>query len=151
MKLIIGFMLAFFLAFALVPPKEPPYVPNIGEDYYYFATPEYTLTDMHLTVKLYGSFAELQSEAARRAVVPKEDADHVVAFAVHSYEKKWCSIHMVKPTVWYLPRFYGHELLHCVYGNFHKGQDPIVREDKNEDNSTTRVVYSSGRVTLPYL
>ncbi|NDD84092.1 hypothetical protein EB118_17575 [bacterium] len=31
-----------------------------------------------------------------------------------------CTIHIIKPAKIYLPEHIGHELVHCIYGNWHK-------------------------------
>lgn len=34
-----------------------------------------------------------------------------------------CTIHMIDPAVRYMPEFFGHELVHCLYGEFHPHQN----------------------------
>lgn len=34
-----------------------------------------------------------------------------------------CTIHMVDPAIKYQPDFIGHELTHCLYGDFHPSQN----------------------------
>lgn len=46
----------------------------------------------------------------------------VMAFAVVRTGTTKCTIYMVDPKVAYMPEYYGHELLHCMYGDWHKGE-----------------------------
>ena len=36
-----------------------------------------------------------------------------------------CTIHMMDPAVNYEPEIYGHELTHCIRGQFHKNKDSL--------------------------
>ena len=45
---------------------------------------------------------------------------NVAAFSVLNKENTDCDIYMLDPKVSYEPEFYGHELVHCVYGVWHQ-------------------------------
>jgi hypothetical protein len=38
-----------------------------------------------------------------------------------------CTIYMMDPKVAYEPEFLGHELAHCIYGNFHPQKDKEIK------------------------
>lgn len=48
------------------------------------------------------------------------DNEHLQAFTVIN---SVCTIHMVDPATRYQPEFFGHELVHCLYGEFHPSQN----------------------------
>lgn len=51
--------------------------------------------------------------------VPPEDLQ---AFTTYNKERTTCTVHLVDPAKKYKPQWAGHELLHCVYGNWHPSQ-----------------------------
>lgn len=42
------------------------------------------------------------------------------AFNIYNLDKNICTIHIVKPSKDYMPEHIGHELVHCIYGAWHK-------------------------------
>ena len=49
----------------------------------------------------------------------------VKAFAI--YRAGSCTIYATDPKVAYEPEFLGHELAHCIYGNFHPEEDKSIK------------------------
>jgi hypothetical protein len=91
---------------------------NMGADGYRFGDPTYEKEVVTVKLVTYNSVAEFDREVKRRKI--KSDKT-VVAFAVlypPTFNK--CEIHIVKPTVRYIPEFMGHETYHCFYGSWHK-------------------------------
>jgi hypothetical protein len=93
-----------------------------GADGYTFEQGTKPLPQLEIKVVKYPSFeaikdAYAKQPGARRLGVTEE----LQAFS--SYNDKTCTIHMIDPAVNYQPEFFGHELVHCLYGNFHAGQD----------------------------
>ena len=48
------------------------------------------------------------------------NSTEVHAFSVYDPNTNICTIHIVKPARIYMPEHMGHELMHCVYGKWHK-------------------------------
>jgi hypothetical protein len=83
-----------------------PYKP-LGQDNYRF--------------DLYPNVQAFNSEVARRGItIPGK---YIVAFAETNAIRNTCVVHIVDPAVHYNPAFLGHEITHCLYGNFHFKQD----------------------------
>jgi len=99
--------------------------PNEGVDGYTFLRKTIERKDVRIIIVTYKSYIEL--EAAVRSHIgadPKYSAikaHRVQAFSVlekPNYDV--CTIHMIDPAISYDPEYIGHELMHCVYGEFHK-------------------------------
>jgi hypothetical protein len=91
--------------------------PKQGADGYTFGEKQYEKSTVQINIVTYQSSADLQRALGNRAGV---DASNVVAFSVLRPPFDTCTIHMVDPAVAYQPEFVGHEMLHCVYGQWHK-------------------------------
>lgn len=76
--------------------------------------------EIHLV--LYPNLAEVNAAFQAQSNSPKLAGDRELqAFSVITDET--CTIHMIDPAVKYMPEFFGHELVHCLYGEFHPGQN----------------------------
>jgi hypothetical protein len=113
--IVVGFMLVSLLASC---GKSPS---SVGGDGYYFEKETLTRTDLALHVVLVKDQAEmtqLLKEHGRQPVAGNE----VAAFSTYSPVEPRCTIYMIDPKLSYQPEFIGHELVHCVYGNWHTVQ-----------------------------
>lgn len=68
-----------------------------------------------IVVQTYQSTEELQRAAQGLGIIP----ERLVAFTQYNDKTKLCTIHIVDPKQVHAPQFIGHEVLHCVYGNWH--------------------------------
>lgn len=101
--------LIFSLAMAFPAFAQP------GKDGYVFKNnPPPLRLEFKTAVREYNNSREL-AQAIRK--YGKFDAE-VHAFAV--IEKETCTIHIVRPAKRYMPEHIGHELIHCIYGAWHK-------------------------------
>ena len=75
-----------------------------------------------IVVRTYPSYAALKAAYAAQPGAKRKlgEGEQLFAFAVIG---KACTIHQIRPTVAYRPEEFGHELTHCLYGNFHPGRD----------------------------
>jgi predicted small secreted protein len=110
-KLITCFLLAFVLASC-----------NQGAgDGYTFEKGTQRIAERPIKVVTYGSYADLRRAYATfhegRQLSQNEELQ---AFSVINGV---CTIHMIDPAVNYQPDFFGHELTHCLYGDFHPHQN----------------------------
>lgn len=91
----------------------------VGKDGYTFGQETFTRTEFPVEVVLLKSERELSvAYAARniRGVKPES----VAAFAIIRRNDPRCTIYMVDPKLNYQPEWIGHELVHCIYGEWHK-------------------------------
>lgn len=95
---------------------------HIAADGYRFEPTERLLRDPAVRVVTYRTRAEfLASYMAQGGSASKRDV--LMAFAAYNVERNTCTIYAMDPAVQYQPEFLGHELAHCLYGNFHPQQD----------------------------
>lgn len=89
-------------------------------DGYYFELPAHLIQPQPtITVVLYPSEWEFKNEVNRRHIITEGD---VFGFSVIDPVTNTCQINIVDPKVNYKPEELGHELTHCLYGDFHKSQ-----------------------------
>lgn len=84
---------------------------SVGTDGYEFQRRTQTNQLVLLTVQEYDNLADLQSAA------PKQLGADVGAWSERRGVN--CTIHVVKPEFEYRPARIGHEVSHCIYGDFH--------------------------------
>jgi len=94
---------------------------NTGCDGYYFEKETFTRTDLGVHIVLVQSQKEMENLLAEhhRTIA---DGRQVAAFSVLKVNEPECTIYMIDPKISYQPEFIGHELVHCVYGDWHKIQ-----------------------------
>jgi hypothetical protein len=114
-------LMSFFAALALVACGPSSDSGKVGKDGYYFEKETFTRTYFPMEIVLMPSAAALSAEIAKRnnvqgTVAPK----NVAAFSVIRQNDLTCTVYMVDPKVKYEPEFYGHELVHCIYGVWHR-------------------------------
>ena len=118
-------ILTFFAALALVACGPNSDTGKVGKDGYYFEKETFTRTEFPMKIVLMPSAAALSAEIAKRnniqgTITPK----NVAAFSVLRKDDLTCTIYMVDPKVSYEPEFFGHELVHCIYGVWHREPQP---------------------------
>jgi hypothetical protein len=85
-----------------------------ASDGYTFGSKQYTKDSVQVTVIQYPSLQALNKQARSLGV----DSE-VQAFAVLRPPFDSCTIHIVDPSVKYMPEFIGHEFTHCIHGQWH--------------------------------
>jgi hypothetical protein len=95
---------------------------SVGKDGYYFEEPTQRIASRPIRVLVYPTqnalVAEYRLHPNGRSVGNNESLQ---AFSV--IDSQVCTIHMMDPKQSYQPEYFGHELTHCLYGNFHPVQD----------------------------
>ncbi len=93
-----------------------------GKDGYYFEQETFTRTNFPVEVILVQSEKEMSALIQKRTgqAVGKISPKNVAAFAVIRNNDTKCTIYMLDPKVKYEPEYIGHELVHCIYGVWHK-------------------------------
>jgi hypothetical protein len=94
---------------------------NTGADGYYFEKETLTRTDLALHIVLVKNQTEMNKLLAEHGRTVASGRE-VAAFSAYSPVEPKCTIYMIDPKMSYEPEFIGHELVHCVYGNWHTVQ-----------------------------
>lgn len=121
-----GFFVLLVVLFALIVgavmngcSKSPR---SVGADGYYFEKETFTRTNFPVEIVLVQSeeeMAKLISE--KKNVAGTIEPKRVAAFSTIRVNDPKCTIYMLDPkTTKYEPEFIGHELVHCIYGVWHR-------------------------------
>lgn len=93
-----------------------------SSDGYRFENVQRLNPEREIRVVLHKSIADVNIAFRAQQKAPAlPDERELQAFSVIT--SKTCTIHMVDPAVRYMPEFFGHELVHCLYGEFHPSQN----------------------------
>lgn len=90
----------------------------VAKDGYRFEQETFTRTEFPVEIVLLQSDRELQAAFTARGIKGVKP-ESVAAFAVIRRNDPRCTIYMVDPKVRYEPEWIGHELVHCIYGEWH--------------------------------
>ena len=93
----------------------------VATDGYIFEGKQFTNQDVRVRMVYYDDLSELQLEAEIREF---ENSESIMAFAFS--DRKYCEIHAMDPEIEYKPERYGHELMHCIHGNWHHDQFVVI-------------------------
>lgn len=93
---------------------------NKGADGYTFAVKAMNNKSLQVQVVEYPSEAALTAAWIKADPRRIPDGRRLMAFSqLDADSKDYCVIHIVDPKVHYAPESVGHELLHCIYGDWH--------------------------------
>lgn len=81
-----------------------------GIDGYKFETSEFFRKNIKLKIVYHPSYTDLQLAGLD---------SKLAAFTLVRSEKETCEVHVVDPRVAYAPEYLGHEIYHCIHGNWH--------------------------------
>ena len=113
-KALVTAMAPFALTAGVVIPQPPSL-----HDGYVFEQKEFTRPAMILFVHEYRTRSELHDTYQRiYPLAPRPTG--LLAFARWNAEA--CEIHILDPGYQYEPHVMGHEVAHCIHGNFHPNQ-----------------------------
>ena len=91
---------------------------NTGADGYAFKRSEYKQSLVAVTVVTFDTKDEYVAELRRHGYTQRAIPE---AFSViFKGEQQRCTIYMIDPARSYKPEYYGHELMHCFFGDWHK-------------------------------
>jgi type IV pilus biogenesis protein CpaD/CtpE len=96
--------------------------PPTSADRYKFEVKQTTNFDTRVMVVEHESLRELQRAATKAGAKTSANQD-LQAFSVMYPKSDRCVIHIIDPSVRYVPEFIGHELTHCIYGQFHPSRN----------------------------
>lgn len=115
------FLLVLFIFILLGTFASCSKTPNrIGVDGYYFEEESFTHKEFAVEIVLVQSDDEMAKLFKEMKNVQGEvEAKNVAAFSSIRSDGR-CKIYMIDPKIRYVPQWYGHELVHCVYGVWHK-------------------------------
>lgn len=90
-------------------------------DGYRFEKGSVRLPEMAIKVETFENMAAIKADfVAHGGKVIEEEP--VPAYSTYNLARKTCTIRIIDPAHKYDPAFYGHELTHCLYGEWHPSQ-----------------------------
>lgn len=95
---------------------------KVAADGYYFEKAQFTTLTPNVQIVLVKTHAEMAALVKQHNPNVVKPGNEVMAFSVlgeHYGQEVKCTIYMIDPQVAYAPEFIGHELTHCLYGNWH--------------------------------
>ena len=108
------------------PPTEEQveeYIGQVGADNHMWEGKRRNTPYMFLEVIEHPSYADLLFSYQKETGIVLEPGLKLLGYATYppATRNGWfrCRIHIVDPDVDYRPEIYGHELMHCVHGDFH--------------------------------
>ena len=94
----------------------------VANDTYRFEQKEYEELNPSISIVLYDSQEKFDKDAQK--ALPRGPGIKVMAYSTLNQYTHHCTIHMVDPLkVKYAPEFMGHELAHCIWGDWHPKRD----------------------------
>jgi hypothetical protein len=90
-----------------------------GKDGYRFEQATFERTEFPVEIRMFDSEEALQDAFKARPGITA-DPKSVAAFSIIRLNQTKCTIFMIDPKVSYQPEFIGHELVHCIYGQWHQ-------------------------------
>lgn len=103
------------------PPKPEVKKSRCEHERYHFEKEALRINDRPIKVVTYKTDKELRS--AYKKVRGRELGSMEELFGFSVIKKDSCTIHMIDPATKYCPSDFGHELTHCLYGEFHPSQN----------------------------
>lgn len=100
--------------------------PQRGKDGYYFEKETFVRTEFPIEIVLVKSEEEMAKliKPKMDSVVGDVEPKAVAAFSTIRMSETRCTIYMLDPKISYQPEFIGHELVHCIYGVWHREPQP---------------------------
>lgn len=94
---------------------------NTGVDGYTYETKATNITEARVKIVRFQSYKELTEYI--KANYNKEISSLIAGYTVAlqgTNGEAFCIIYIVDPSILYRPEYIGHELVHCIDGNFHR-------------------------------
>lgn len=94
----------------------------VARDGYRFERSEFVKKNLTIQVVEFSSLKALR--ASMSPDIPAEARAQTDAYSLYIQEGHKCIIVIVDPRIHYAPEDIGHELMHCVHGDFHPSIEP---------------------------
>ena len=92
-------------------------------DGYTFSVKDMNNKALEVHIIEYASYPEMTAAWVKADPRRIPDGRHLAAFSQLDTNPnaplRYCVIHIINPLIEYNPESVGHELMHCIYGNFH--------------------------------
>lgn len=94
-------------------------------DGYFFEQFQFTKTNMAISFVLYPNHRAVQIAGIKNGI-KVQDGYELEAFSFWTTSKSGysCQVHIVDPRIKYDPATLGHEVTHCIFGEFHPSRNP---------------------------
>ncbi len=86
---------------------------------YEFEKRQYTSNEIKVTLVEHNSYAEVRK--AYTDYTKKPAPRTLIAFS--EINPKFCIVHTIKPEIDFQPKYVGHEIAHCFYGQWHPSSE----------------------------
>ena len=93
-----------------------------GVDGYIMNNADINHSAIQLNVHMYRTVSAF-NQSARAHGVPYQPGIETQGFTVYRVNNNVCDMYIYDPAYRYKPEFIGHELVHCIYGDFHQFQN----------------------------
>lgn len=94
---------------------------GVGLDGYRFTNKSFERFDIRIKIERHWTLDGLRDSAQRKGM-PNWKTIGAYSLVAMNKPDHPCEIHIVSPEAAYIPDAVGHELFHCIYGDFHPGQ-----------------------------
>lgn len=94
---------------------------KVGADGYYFEKETFVRQEIEVSIVFVKDQDEMSALLAAHGRTAA-DGREVAAFSTYAVSENKCTIYMIDPRLSYQPEFIGHELTHCIFGNWHTVQ-----------------------------
>ena len=102
-------------------------VSNTGADGYQFGEKQYSNGTVTVNIRTFENREEFERTAKDMGIAQftKSDVGNIVAFSTIPAEAPYdtCTIYMIDPSTRYEPEWIGHEMAHCIYGQWHQNNN----------------------------
>ena len=103
---------------------------NQAKDGYTWEQPQFSRTKVEVTIVFFPNRQALRDEARAQHILMDGDSKSFARVNAVDSEHNRCTLYLISPESIYEPEIYGHELMHCFFGNWHDGfgrNSPVKR------------------------
>lgn len=93
-------------------------IPKKAPDGYHFEQGDFERNEIEVTMIQYDNRADFERSAKRLGAY----TEGLEAFGEVGISDPWCRIHIMRVSQHYEPEWLGHEVTHCIYGQWHRNQ-----------------------------
>lgn len=105
-----------------------------AKDGYVFEISQFVSRASNINIVRHNSYEDMR--AAYKGDLPEDKKLLGFAHYKTNNDKSKCTIHIIDPRIEYRPEVIGHELTHCIHGDFHPERSKELRLSHGNDSST---------------
>lgn len=93
------------------------------DDGYFFEKVDFVRDNLAISIVFYPDHESLVKAGVENHRIKVADGYQLHAFSFWLKNRSSCQIHIVDPKIKYDPTALGHEMTHCIYGEFHPSRN----------------------------